>query len=69
MFRLFVSRVALTVPTLIGVTLLAFLLVHAVPGDPVEVRTGERGISPERLAYFRHELGLGPAAVEAVRRL
>jgi dipeptide transport system permease protein len=29
-----------------------------VPGDPVEVRTGEHGMSPERLAYFRHELGL-----------
>jgi len=29
-----------------------------VPGDPVEVRTGERGISPERLIEFRHSLGL-----------
>ena len=46
------------VPTFIGVALLGFLLVHAIPGDPVEVRVGERGISPERLAYFRHELGL-----------
>ena len=49
---------ALIVPTLVGVTLLGFILIHAVPGDPIEVRTGERGISPERLAYFRHELGL-----------
>ena len=29
-----------------------------MPGDPVEVRVGEHGISPERLAIFRHELGL-----------
>ena len=58
MFRLAARRLALIVPTLIGVTLLGFILVHAVPGDPIEVRTGERGISPERLAYFRHELGL-----------
>jgi dipeptide transport system permease protein len=29
-----------------------------VPGDPVEVRVGEHGITPERLAFFRHELGL-----------
>ena len=49
---------ALTIPTLVGVSLAGFLLVHAVPGDPVEVRSGEHGISPERLAYFRHELGL-----------
>ncbi len=58
MFRLLARRLALIVPTFIGVTLLGFILIHAVPGDPVEVRTGERGITPERLAYFRHEMGL-----------
>jgi len=57
-FRLLARRLALIVPTFIGVTLLGFLLIHSIPGDPVEVRVGERGISPERLAYFRHELGL-----------
>jgi len=35
-----------------------FVAIRLVPGDPVEVRVGERGISPERLAQFRHELGL-----------
>ncbi len=58
MLRVLTRRLALIVPTLVGVTLLGFILVHAVPGDPIEVRTGEHGISPERLAYFRHELGL-----------
>ena len=58
MIRLLARRLALTIPTLVGVSLLGFLLVHAVPGDPIEARTGEHGISPERLAYFRHELGL-----------
>jgi len=57
-FRLLARRLALIVPTFIGVTLLGFMLIHSIPGDPVEVRVGERGISPERLAYFRHELGL-----------
>jgi len=57
-FRLLARRLALIVPTFIGVTLLGFLLIHSIPGDPVEIRVGERGISPERLAYFRHELGL-----------
>jgi len=37
---------------------LTFAAIRLVPGDPVEVRTGEHGMSPERLAYFRHELGL-----------
>ena len=58
MLRLLARRLALIVPTFIGVTLLGFLLIHSIPGDPVEVRVGERGITPERLAYFRHELGL-----------
>ena len=56
--RLLARRLALIVPTFVGVTLLGFLLIHAIPGDPVEVRAGERGIAPERLAYLRHELGL-----------
>jgi dipeptide transport system permease protein len=56
--RFLLRRVTLIVPTFIGVTLLSFLLIHLVPGDPIEVRTGERGITPERLAVMRHEMGL-----------
>jgi dipeptide transport system permease protein len=33
-------------------------MIRLVPGDPIEVRRGERGISPERLAELRHEMGL-----------
>ena len=57
MFRFLLSRVALIVPTFVGVTFLAFLLIHLVPGDPIEARVGEHGISEERLAELRHELG------------
>ena len=58
MFRFFLRRLALTVPTFLALMFLTFIAIRLVPGDPVEVRVGERGISPERLAYFRHELGL-----------
>jgi dipeptide transport system permease protein len=51
-------RIALTIPTFIALMFLTFVAIRLVPGDPVEVRVGEHGISPERLAYFRHELGL-----------
>ena len=34
------------------------VMIRLVPGDPIEVRRGERGISPERLAELRHEMGL-----------
>lgn len=58
MFHFLLRRVTLIVPTFVGVTLLSFLLIHMVPGDPIEVRFGERGIRPERLAMLRHEAGL-----------
>ncbi len=58
MFRFLLRRLALIVPTFVGVTFLAFLLIHLVPGDPIEVRVGEHGIAPERLAELRHEFGL-----------
>ena len=58
MLRFFLRRVTLILPTFFGVTLAAFLLIHAVPGDPIEVRVGEHGIAPERLALLRHEFGL-----------
>jgi dipeptide transport system permease protein len=58
LLRFLLSRVTLILPTFIGVTLASFLLIHAVPGDPIEVRVGEHGIAPERLAMLRHEFGL-----------
>jgi dipeptide transport system permease protein len=57
MVRFVLTRVVLVVPTFIGITLLAFLLVHAVPGDPIETLLGERGIDPARHAALLHEYG------------
>ena len=51
-------RLALTIPTFVALMFVTFVAIRLVPGDPVEVRVGERGISAERLAFFRHELGL-----------
>ena len=45
------------VPVVFGVLLLTFLLVHLVPGDPVEVMLGESATSADRDA-LRAELGL-----------
>jgi len=58
MLRFLLSRIGLIVPTFIGVTFLSFMLIRLVPGDPIEVRAGEHGIPPERLAEMRHEYGL-----------
>ncbi|HYG88395.1 MAG TPA: ABC transporter permease subunit [Azospirillum sp.] len=58
MLRFILTRASLVIPTFLGVTFLSFLLIRLVPGDPIEVRVGERGISPERLAELRHQMGL-----------
>lgn len=58
MFRFLWRRLALTIPTFFALMFVTFVAIRLVPGDPVEVRVGDRGISPERLAFFRHELGL-----------
>ncbi len=58
MIRFLLRRVALIVPTFVAVTLLSFMLIRLVPGDPIEVRAGERGIAPERLAEMRRAYGL-----------
>jgi dipeptide transport system permease protein len=58
MFRFLLRRLALTLPTFFALMFVTFMLIRLVPGDPIEVRRGERGISPERLAELRHEMGL-----------
>ena len=58
MFAYLLRRLALTLPTFIALMFVTFAAIRLVPGDPVEVRVGERGISDERLAMFRHDLGL-----------
>lgn len=45
------------VPVVLGLVLLTFLLVHAVPGDPVEVMLGESASSADRM-QLRADLGL-----------
>ena len=58
MFRFLLKRLALTLPTFFALMFVTFMLIRLVPGDPIEVRRGERGISPERLELLRHEMGL-----------
>jgi dipeptide transport system permease protein len=58
MFRFVLTRLGLVIPTFLGIILLTFVLIRLVPGDPVEVRVGERGIAPERHAQLLHEMGL-----------
>lgn len=58
MFQFILKRLGTVIPTFIGITLLTFTLIHMIPGDPIEIMAGERGISPERHAALMAELGL-----------
>ena len=44
MLGFLLKRLATLVPTLIGITLVAFGLIRLVPGDPIEVMMGERDV-------------------------
>ncbi len=56
-FRFFITRFGMVVPTFFGVTVVAFFLIRLIPGDPIELLVGERGIDPERHAYLLKEFG------------
>lgn len=65
MARFFLRRILLVIPTFIGITLITFALIHLIPGDPVEIRAGERSIDPARHAVLMKEMGLDqPLAVQ-----
>jgi ABC-type dipeptide/oligopeptide/nickel transport system permease component len=57
MLRHLFKRFLLTLPALWLVLTLVFLMIHLVPGDPVEQMLGE-GAAPGAAAQLRHSLGL-----------
>jgi dipeptide transport system permease protein len=70
MLAFVLRRLALIVPTFLGITLIAFALIHLIPGDPVENLSGERGMEPERRARLLREFGLdAPLPVQYGRYL
>ncbi|RQP22441.1 ABC transporter permease subunit [Piscinibacter terrae] len=58
MFSFIFKRLALVIPTFLGITLLVFGLIRLIPGDPVEAMSGERGMTQERYERLVHEFGL-----------
>jgi dipeptide transport system permease protein len=58
LFTFLLKRIALVLPTFLGITLLVFALIHLLPGDPVEALSGEHGMTAERYARLMHEFGL-----------
>jgi peptide/nickel transport system permease protein len=57
MLRYIVRRLLLLVPILLGLSLLLFFWVRALPGSPAEALLGERA-TPELVAQYREQYGL-----------
>ncbi len=57
MLKYLAARLLTFVPTFIGVTLISFSFIRALPGDPIVVMAGERGMTPERYAEMRAQFG------------
>ena len=52
------KRILLLIPGFIGITILTFMLVRLIPGDPVEIMAGARGLDPAYHAAALKNLGL-----------
>ena len=57
MKRYLLYRAALLLPTIFGVLTLVFLLIHLIPGDPVDIMLGETASAADR-QELRQMLGL-----------
>jgi dipeptide transport system permease protein len=58
MLSLLLKKLATLVPTLLGVTLVAFALIRLIPGDPIEIMVGERRLDPAAHAALMKQMGL-----------
>ncbi len=52
-----IRRLFLLFPTLFGVITCVFLMIHLIPGDPVEIMLGETAVAADK-ELLRHQLGL-----------
>ncbi|PHQ69973.1 MAG: peptide ABC transporter permease [Paracoccus sp.] len=63
MVRFLLSKLLYLIPTFLGITIIAFGFVRILPGDPVLLMAGERGVSPERHAELSAQLGFDKPVV------
>ncbi|MCP4690298.1 MAG: ABC transporter permease [Desulfobacterales bacterium] len=57
MLNFILRRILILIPTLLGVSVIVFLMLHFTPGDPAELLLGERA-TEEALFEIREHLGL-----------
>jgi peptide/nickel transport system permease protein len=69
MIRFLAERISMGILTVLVTTVAVTLLIHLVPGDPVQIMyTQSQGTTPEQIEEIRHNLGLDrPISEQYVR--
>ncbi|MCL4156120.1 UNVERIFIED_CONTAM: hypothetical protein GTU68_012194 [Idotea baltica] len=57
MLKYLSSRLLTFIPTFLGVTLISFAFIRVLPGDPIIVMAGERGLTEERYQELTEQFG------------
>ncbi|MEN6410341.1 MAG: nickel ABC transporter permease [Anaerolineaceae bacterium] len=63
MFNYFIRRLLSLLPIFFLMTIIVFVLIRMVPGDPVDVMYGSEGMDEARREVLRHDLGLDQSIV------
>ncbi|MAY62898.1 MAG: peptide ABC transporter permease [Rhizobiales bacterium] len=70
MIRFLLRKFGLLIPTFIGVSIIAFAFIRLLPGDPITLLAGERGVSAERYEALQAAYGFDkPIIVQYVNYL
>ncbi|MBT7204859.1 MAG: ABC transporter permease subunit [Deltaproteobacteria bacterium] len=64
MLRYLLSKLLTFLPTFFGVTLISFSFIRVLPGDPIIVMAGERGLSDERYQELLKQFGFDRPLME-----
>lgn len=57
MLRFILQKLALIVPTVIGITIASFAFIRLLPGDPILAMAGQHGVTPERYEILKEQFG------------
>ncbi|MEV0275473.1 ABC transporter permease [Streptomyces sp. NPDC050610] len=64
MGRYILRRLLQMIPVFIGTTLIIFLMVYALPGDPVKALFGDKAADPATVVQLKHQFGLDKSLLE-----
>ncbi len=57
MLRYILHKLALILPTIIGITIASFAFIRLLPGDPILAMAGQHGVTPERYEILKEQFG------------